>query len=122
MFRYQCPTCSTVTFFREATGARQTWCPACQDEVRVQPRAADAKPEEQRAGARGTWMTALLALPLLGIVAWALISMMPERAESPPGTDVESNTVDAEQTSFPRPQPRFPIHPGPTRNAHDSGG
>lgn len=84
MFRYTCPSCSTVTFFREGAVARQTWCPNCQSDVRVQARPADAKSESSAgSGARAALKTSLLALPLLGIVAWALCALMPATPLSP---------------------------------------
>ena len=111
MFRYTCPNCSTVTYFRDSMGGRQTWCPSCQDEVRIQapPQPAvaaetAAKPQTSR---RAAFMTSLLALPLLGIIAWALTSVMPENAPELPRAPADAKPAAVTEANFVPPRPQF---------------
>ena len=84
MLRFTCPTCSTITYFPDSKVGRQTWCPNCQNDFRVhsaQPAQAPAAKPPRR-GKRAALMTALVALPLIGITAWALTSSPGDESDS----------------------------------------
>ena len=123
MFRYTCPTCSTTTYFRDSMVGRQTWCPSCQNEVRVQQRPAAAEPAPKRdTSRRAAFMTSLLVLPLLGIIAWALSSFVPESTPDLPPAPADANPATVSEANFVRPRAHYPGKPNIAKNVRRGGG
>jgi DNA-directed RNA polymerase subunit RPC12/RpoP len=108
MLRYTCPTCSTVIYLRDSMVGRQTWCPSCQNDVRVQPRseppAPARKPDTSR---RAAFMTSLLVLPLLGIIAWALSSFVPESTPDLAPSPADANPAAVTEANIVRPRVHY---------------